>query len=182
MSDKVNHPKHYTFSKIEVLDVIVSWRLSYVPSNILKYIARCNFKDDKIEDLEKALWYLQYWIRKGMFDNSPPYTHISKDCPLYIERVLEEWNLDTHLSIMVSNIFFGTYWSLESDMVAYIENLKSMKKEEDVLRNEPKCGDCVRCLENNPIEDSDLGRYACEFRADLSQGMPACENIVYRNK
>jgi hypothetical protein len=62
MSDNVNHPKHYTFGKIEVITVIDDWNLSFCAGNAVKYIARAKHKGNKLEDLKKALWYLNHEI------------------------------------------------------------------------------------------------------------------------
>lgn len=58
--DSINHPSHYTFGKIEVIDVIDDWKLSYELSSVIKYVARAGKKDPlrTIEDLKKAAWYL----------------------------------------------------------------------------------------------------------------------------
>jgi hypothetical protein len=64
-SDKnVDHPSHYTFSKIEVIDVIEAWDLGYRLSNVVKYIARAPYKGKYLEDLKKARWYLDREIQK----------------------------------------------------------------------------------------------------------------------
>lgn len=63
-ADSVNHPNHYGGdSTYEVIKVCEAWGLdkdAYL-FNTIKYVARAGKKDkDKeIEDLEKALWYLQ---------------------------------------------------------------------------------------------------------------------------
>ena len=57
-SDNVNHPSHYTFGDIEVLDAIEAWGLGYHLGNVVKYVARADHKGKPIEDLEKALFYL----------------------------------------------------------------------------------------------------------------------------
>lgn len=59
MGSNVSHPSHYNTGKIEVIDVIEDWHLDFHLGNAVKYIARCNYKDNKIEDLRKAIWYLQ---------------------------------------------------------------------------------------------------------------------------
>lgn len=61
VNDPVNHPKHYTFGKYEVIDVIEDWKLDFHRANALKYIARAGRKEPgaEIQDLEKAVWYLQ---------------------------------------------------------------------------------------------------------------------------
>ena len=64
--DNVNHPSHYTFGKIEVMDYIED-KLSdvecegYFVGNIIKYVSRFR-KKNGIEDLKKAQWYLNRLI------------------------------------------------------------------------------------------------------------------------
>ena len=66
MNDNVNHPSHYTDGKIEVIDFIEDKKLNYHLGNAVKYIARAGKKDpDKyIEDLQKAIWYLQREVNR----------------------------------------------------------------------------------------------------------------------
>jgi len=61
MSDNVNHPKHYTQGKIEVIDFILDQKMPYLESNILKYICRHRYKNG-LEDLKKAQWYINKLI------------------------------------------------------------------------------------------------------------------------
>ena len=58
MADVVNHPSHYTFGTIEVIDVIEDWQLEFHVGNVIKYIARSKYKGRELEDLKKAQWYL----------------------------------------------------------------------------------------------------------------------------
>jgi len=62
----VNHPSHYTDGKIEVIDFIDDKRLNFCRGNAVKYIARAGKKDPnkEVQDLEKAVWYLQHEIAK----------------------------------------------------------------------------------------------------------------------
>ena len=57
--DLVNHPKHYNTGKYEVKDVIRDWDLNFALGSAIKYIARCNHKSNKKEDLEKAIFFLK---------------------------------------------------------------------------------------------------------------------------
>lgn len=63
LDDKVNHPTHYTYGDIEVVDFIEQVTKDYKPElafaigNAIKYISRANRKNGK-EDLDKARWYL----------------------------------------------------------------------------------------------------------------------------
>jgi hypothetical protein len=61
IGDTVNHPAHYTDGKIEVIDFIEDKGLNFHRGNAVKYIARAGKKDPnkEVEDLEKAVWYLQ---------------------------------------------------------------------------------------------------------------------------
>tara|TARA_R100000458_G_C8220469_1_gene205002 strand:- start:560 stop:805 length:246 start_codon:yes stop_codon:yes gene_type:complete len=62
MAEKVNHPAHYNSGKIEVIDAIHDWGLDFCLGNVVKYVARHNHKENSLEDLKKAKWYLEYFI------------------------------------------------------------------------------------------------------------------------
>lgn len=59
--DMVNKPPHYNRGRIEVIDFIEDQKLTFCRANALKYVVRAGNKDPtkEIEDLEKAIWYLQ---------------------------------------------------------------------------------------------------------------------------
>lgn len=57
-SDLVNSPSHYTQGKIEVIDFLEDQKLGFHEANVVKYICRANHKGNELEDLKKALWYL----------------------------------------------------------------------------------------------------------------------------
>lgn len=66
MSNKVDHPEHYNFGKMETLDLIDNFSTpeeydGFLKGNIIKYLHRYNFKNG-LEDLEKAQWYLNKLI------------------------------------------------------------------------------------------------------------------------
>lgn len=64
MSDSVNHPSHYLAdSGIEVIDAIEAWKLGFNLGNTVKYIARADHKGDRLENLQKAKWYLEREIQ-----------------------------------------------------------------------------------------------------------------------
>lgn len=47
----------------EAIDVIEDWELNFNLGNCVKYISRCNHKGNKLEDLKKALWYLEREVK-----------------------------------------------------------------------------------------------------------------------
>lgn len=61
--DMVNNPSHYTShpSGIECIDV--TRHFSFNLGNAMKYIWRCDLKKDAIEDLKKAVFYLNDEIK-----------------------------------------------------------------------------------------------------------------------
>jgi len=63
-NDTINHPKHYTFGTIEVIEVIEDWNLNFHLGNTVKYIARAEHKGRTVEDLKKARWYLDREIQR----------------------------------------------------------------------------------------------------------------------
>jgi hypothetical protein len=65
----VDHPTHYNTGKIEVIEVIDDWKLGFYEGNIVKYVIRSNYKGNRVQDLEKAHWYLRRLIKKEKKDN-----------------------------------------------------------------------------------------------------------------
>lgn len=70
----VNHPAHYNRGKIEVITAILDWDSSFCLGNAIKYIARCNYKGDKVADLRKAIWYIEREISESVKMNMPTET------------------------------------------------------------------------------------------------------------
>ena len=57
--DAVNHPPHYKIGGIETIDFIEAKGLDYNLGNVVKYVTRADHKGNKLQDLEKARWYLE---------------------------------------------------------------------------------------------------------------------------
>ncbi len=64
VNDPVNNPAHYTShpSGVECID-IVEW-LPHNRAAAIGYIWRCGQKDDPIQDLRKAIWFLEREIKR----------------------------------------------------------------------------------------------------------------------
>ena len=58
---RVEHPEHYqTSTGLEAIDVIEAFfHDNFHLGNAFKYLARAGKKGDYVEDLQKAVWYLQ---------------------------------------------------------------------------------------------------------------------------
>jgi hypothetical protein len=46
-----------------VIDVLEDWDLPFQLANAVKYIARCRYKGKEIEDLKKAIWYVNRYVK-----------------------------------------------------------------------------------------------------------------------
>lgn len=57
--DPVNHPKHYTSHPSNIECIQITEHMGFCLGNAMKYIWRADLKSDAIEDLEKAIWYIQ---------------------------------------------------------------------------------------------------------------------------
>lgn len=61
--DPVNNPSHYCEGRAyEPINVINDWELDFDLGNVVKYISRAGRKNDTIEDLKKARFYLNHKI------------------------------------------------------------------------------------------------------------------------
>ena len=65
--EKINHPDHYNSGKYEVMDVIedAGFGEGFCLGNALKYILRDRHKENYVEDLKKAKWYIDYIIERA---------------------------------------------------------------------------------------------------------------------
>lgn len=61
----VNHPSHYQGKRFEVIEIIEDFDLGFNLGNALKYLLRAGKKDDKAQDLKKAIWYLERECNRG---------------------------------------------------------------------------------------------------------------------
>lgn len=65
MNDLVNHPKHYVSHPSNVECIQITEHMNFCLGNATKYIWRAGLKsDDPVQDLSKAIWYLQREIKR----------------------------------------------------------------------------------------------------------------------
>jgi hypothetical protein len=63
-NDPIQSPAHYCHSPTEPMRVIEDWGLNFALGNVIKYVARADYKGSSIEDLKKAAWYLAREIKR----------------------------------------------------------------------------------------------------------------------
>ena len=53
-------PDHYKQGAILVEPIVVCSRMSFCLGNFVKYVCRAPYKGNELEDLKKALWYIEH--------------------------------------------------------------------------------------------------------------------------
>lgn len=127
MNDNVNHPSHYTDGKIEVIDFIEQKNLNFHRGNAVKYIARAGKKDPKkeVEDLRKAVWYLNREITRLTGEN--PNAALISEVIEQVERAVDKARLDNEFDNTE-----GKWYIVEGDFLA------DLNDEIDVVRRKYK--------------------------------------------
>jgi hypothetical protein len=71
--DSIHRPAHYAEGRIyEPIAVIEDWDLNYRLGNCVKYVSRAGRKQNALEDLKKARWYLDREIDQLELAVEPP--------------------------------------------------------------------------------------------------------------
>lgn len=63
-SDMVNHPPHYMGHPSGIECIQITEHMGFCLGNAMKYIWRADLKNDAIEDLRKAIWYIEREITR----------------------------------------------------------------------------------------------------------------------
>jgi hypothetical protein len=70
LNDFVNHPKHYTSSQSKcscgktIECIQITEHMNFCLGNAIKYIWRADLKGKDIQDLQKAVWYINREIER----------------------------------------------------------------------------------------------------------------------
>jgi hypothetical protein len=73
--DTVNHPPHYKVGGIETIDYMKAKSTpeefkGHLRLTAIKYLSRTGYKDDALQDLKKAQWYLNRLIQECESENN----------------------------------------------------------------------------------------------------------------
>lgn len=151
MTDNVNHPKHYTShpSGVEAIEITRWLRGPY--SNACKYVMRGweGLKGDPIEDLQKAIWYL---------DDAEKFPDDGRNFPIYAEIRLEEWRCaeeDVNKVDTVSSIVWASeYEDHDSAPTTLLANAKKLIQERIAyLQSRPDVALQHRILQRAELEE-----------------------------
>lgn len=62
--DAVEHPPHYTSHPSGIECIQITEHMSFCLGNAVKYVWRASLKGNEVQDLKKAIWYLQREIER----------------------------------------------------------------------------------------------------------------------
>ena len=110
-SDTVHHPKHYTSDDCGVEAIEVTSLLPACISNAVKYVWRCGKKDEDLQELKKALWYINYSI-----DN---------DLPSFVDQLSDSLEFQELVEKVKSHWVGNKYMFIDA---VYWGNQETMKK------------------------------------------------------
>lgn len=114
INDAVNHPRHYTegFAPVTIECIDVTRHMPFTVGNAFKYVWRAGKKggpEKTLEDLRKALWYIQDAIQNGCTTEYPSalaifrlipkedtfrwraLRYLANGFPYDAERTIEKW-------------------------------------------------------------------------------------------
>lgn len=64
-NDPVNHPPHYTSDPSGIECIQITRHRNFNIGNAIKYLWRAGLKEDaKVQDLRKAIWYIEDEIKR----------------------------------------------------------------------------------------------------------------------
>lgn len=58
-NDPVNNPTHYNSHPSGIETIQITQHMNFCLGNAIKYIMRADYKGAPIQDLQKAIWYLE---------------------------------------------------------------------------------------------------------------------------
>ena len=111
VADAIHHPKHYTSDGCGVEAIEVTSLLPACISNAVKYVWRCGKKDEDLQELKKALWYVNYSI-----DN---------DLPTFVEGLSDSLEFQDLVDKVKSSWVGNKYMFIDA---VYWGNQETMKK------------------------------------------------------
>lgn len=122
MVDSVNHPKHYTSDDCGVEAIEVTSLLPACISNAVKYVWRCGKKDEDLQELKKALWYINYSIENDL----PSFVDELSDSLEFqslVEKVKSHWVGNKYM--FIDAVYWGNQETMKKALELMIEELEA---------------------------------------------------------
>ena len=125
VADAIHHPKHYTSDDCGVEAIEITSLLPACISNAIKYVWRCGKKDEDLQELKKALWYINYSI-----DNDLPSfvdeLSDSLEFQEFVEKVKSHWVGNKYM--FIDAVYWGNQETMKKALELMILELTSNQK------------------------------------------------------
>lgn len=121
LTDSVHHPKHYTSDDCGVEAIEVTSLLPACISNAVKYVWRCGKKDEDLQELKKALWYINYSIDSDL----PSFVDQLSDSLEFqslVEKVKSHWVGNKYM--FIDAVFWGNQETMKKALELMILELE----------------------------------------------------------
>ena len=131
VSDTVHRPKHYTSDDCGVEAIEITSLLPACISNAVKYVWRCGKKDEDLQELKKALWYINYSIDNDL----PSFVDQLSDSLEFqemVERVKSYWVGNKYM--FIDAVYWGNQKTMKKALEIMILELTSNKDAQHVKR------------------------------------------------
>lgn len=122
LADSIHHPKHYTSDDCGVEAIEVTSLLPACISNAVKYVWRCGKKDEDLQELKKALWYINYSIGNDL----PSFVDELSDSLEFqelVEKVKSHWVGNKYM--FIDAVYWGNQEAMKKALELMIEELTS---------------------------------------------------------
>lgn len=122
VTDIVNHPKHYTSDDCGVEAIEITSLLPACISNAVKYVWRCGKKDEDLQELKKALWYINYSIDNDL----PSFVDQLSDSLEFqelVEKVKSHWVGNKYM--FIDAVYWGNQETMKKALELMIQELVS---------------------------------------------------------
>ena len=120
--DAVHHPKHYTSDDCGVEAIEITSLLPACISNAIKYVWRCGKKDEDLQELKKALWYINYSIDSDL----PSFVDELSDSLEFqelVEKVKSHWVGNKYM--FIDAVYWGNQETMKKALELMIQELES---------------------------------------------------------
>ena len=122
IDDSIHHPKHYTSDDCGVEAIEITSLLPACISNAVKYVWRCGKKDEDLQELKKALWYINYSIENDL----PSFVDELSDSLEYedlINKVKSHWTGNKYM--FIDAVYWGNQETMKKSIELMIEELET---------------------------------------------------------
>ena len=122
LADAVHHPKHYTSDDCGVEAIDITSLLPACISNAVKYVWRCGKKDEDLQELKKALWYINYSIDNDL----PSFVNELSDSLEFqslVEKVKSHWVGNKYM--FIDAVYWGNQEAMKKSLELMIQEITS---------------------------------------------------------